>query len=503
MPDPKPLEAARALPEVLDALARHAWWTRYKTEPDKREACPSDMIPSEADLVEWLPECPESGRQESAQLVEAMLSPPAQLLGLTFPFNSKAKRQRPSVVFKPVGLLQNTEPVIELSGKHLGVYVVSEAMTWGHLWQLWMARPNKSFPVPDRTSLETLHWVWRTLPAQDRPRHFLAPLVQAWQRRPVPGRDWKLTSRAYLPGPMKRDENLDRLPDFPRADTPPQPKQKFLWSYMEPAVTRCPSWLLWLFDRVGGVSMSAGRGAPWEMRLFIGALLHLAVPDRDGNWRIRRFPTTDVIKWLHPNGWENQRRDWHRFPEALDRMARDLGWVPVPGIGRVAMIFPSVIPEKPSDPLVEFMIRLPASGAKGARMDWPRLCLYGTKSAGLYRAYLSAAALLERSAHRGMPITQTIGKPLLLPDGRPRRRKGGALVRSRTEREPNPAAQFQPVLSNADLATMIGFNAGTRKQRFAARKHFEQLHADGVIRMGHHKGGVQLFGPDGELLETG
>ena len=42
------------------------------------------------------------------------------------------------------------------------------------------------------------------------------------------------------------------------------------------------SWLLDLFDRVGEKTMRQGRGAPWDMRLFVGAMLHLPIAKRDG-----------------------------------------------------------------------------------------------------------------------------------------------------------------------------------------------------------------------------
>ena len=68
---------------------------------------------------------------------------------------------------------------------------------------------------------------------------------------------------------------------------------------------------------------------------------------------------------------------------------RRLAYVPVPGIGRVAVLFPSVIPSTPSNPLVEWTIRIPRVGANGDRLNWPRLLAYGADSARLFRAYLA------------------------------------------------------------------------------------------------------------------
>ena len=144
--------------------------------------------------------------------------------------------------------------------------------------------------------------------------------------------------------------------------------------------------------------MTQGRGAPASLRLFVGALLHLRVSDRDGEWRTLRFPVAEVERWLHPGGWTNRRRDWQRLPAALADMRRVT--VPLAGVGEVTLVSPTVIPTDPSDPLVEFTVRLPAAAASGARLDWLRLCQYGALSAPAYRAYLAATAAMDRAAYR-------------------------------------------------------------------------------------------------------
>ena len=265
-----------------------------------------------------------------------------------------------------------------------------------------------------------------------------------------------------------------------------------------------------LFDRAGGESLKAGRGAPWDLRMFVYALLHLAVPDRDGEWHCIRAaasarhvpeveamvgrPVPSVEGWLHPDGWANRRRDWHRLPEALDRMSR-LSYLPVPGIGSVAMLFPSIIPRTPDDPLVEFTIRVPSVAAAGDRLRWPLLVRYGADSARMFRAYLAVTALLGRSAHVGQAITRTIAAPVLDKNGRPVRRKGGEIVRSDTERTRNPGSRFVGApLSDHDLARMIGFDPTDRYRRRDARAAFERLAADGVIEIDRSGGGFAIYG---------
>ena len=64
---------------------------------------------------------------------------------------------------------------------------------------------------------------------------------------------------------------------------------------------------------------------------------------------------------------------------------------------------------------------------------------------------------MHRAARDGHPSTRTIAAPILNADGKPIRRKGGAIVRSDTEREANPSARFLSWLTDVDLACMIGY----------------------------------------------
>ena len=111
------------------------------------------------------------------------------------------------------------------------------------------------------------------------------------------------------------------------------------------------------------------------------------------------------------------------------------------------------------------------------------------------RAYLSVCSVLDNSAHNGRPITRQIAAPITGSDGKPKRRKGGVIVRSRHDTVPNPAARFVAPLSDADLARMIGFDSDNRDHRYKARQAFERLDADGVLDMQRKGSGVYLYGP--------
>ena len=313
----------------------------------------------------------------------------------------------------------------------------------------------------------------------------------------APVEPFRPVNRALLPRfSQLQKEDAQLLPALGDANVPGG-DQLTLWD-LSPAIGGCTSWLLYLFDQAGGDSMRQGRGAPWEKHLFISAMLHLDIHERDGIFHTLRFSTDEVISWLHPDGWNQKRRDWHLLPEAFEALKR-LSWVPVEGIGSVMVLSPSVYPLNPTDPGVEFMVRCPPGAAKGDRIDWPTLCRYRQHSAALYRAYLAVAAFLGRSARLGHPITRELPAPLLKPDGTPKRRKGGALVRSSTERIKNPNVRYVPLLTEKDLTRMIGLDPESRDHRFNARAAFGQLQADGVIDL--QASGAKtwrILGPDGK-----
>ena len=455
------LQNAEAVPAILGALARAVWFNAH----DGAE-CPDAHLPDLAGLVAWLPECPADARAEADAALTAAISDVAP------PFGEAPTGYQ----WAPVGAM------------------------------FFALAANLSAPIPDRPGrdltysvmlrLEAVHDAWRAAGG----RHPLAPVVSAWQRRPSHRQARNLVNRASLPRLAKLGSDDATLPDFPLQDAPAAPNGQLNLPGFGDAVRGCASWLLWLFDQAGGESLASGRGAPWDLRLFVYALLHLDVADRDGEWHTIRLPTDTVTGWLHPHGWANERRDWDNLPEALRRMSRELSYVPVDGIGYVAMLFPSVIPAKRGDPLVEFTARVPRVAAHGDRLNWPHLLAYGADSARLFRAYLAVTAWLGRSAKRGHPITRQIAAPVHGPDGKPtRRRKGGAIIRSATERIDNPAARYVgPPLSETDLTRMIGFDPSNRKLRQYARAAFERMEADGVIEIERSGAGWLLFGgPNG------
>ena len=161
--------------------------------------------------------------------------------------------------------------------------------------------------------------------------HLLFSVVAAWQNRVTEREPFNQRRRGSLPRLSTMDEDpvflASNFPVDSGAPTEPYGQLSLPGFTDMVAVPGCTSWLLWLFDRAGG-SIAQGRGAPWDMRLWVYAILQLKVEDRDGLWHTLRFPTEEVIGWLHPNGWTNFRRDWENLPKACassKRLARSAG----------------------------------------------------------------------------------------------------------------------------------------------------------------------------------
>ena len=231
----------------------------------------------------------------------------------------------------------------------------------------------------------------------------------------------------------------------------------------EPEILAVPPWLTLLFEKYSGKAATT-RSAPWALRLMVGAFLHLEISERDCLWKGMSFETNDVEGWLHPSGWKNRSRDWEKLPAALHEVNRE-GKCYFAGVGMVQMLFASVIPKVSTDQIVEFVMRCPKSGARGDRINWPLLCYYGARSYKYYRAYLSAVALMGKSAHNGHPITAKIGAPQYHDNGNVKRRRGGSNIRSVTETIENPVLRFVPRITDRDLAAMCGLDPECRFRR--------------------------------------
>ena len=338
----------------------------------------------------------------------------------------------------------------------------------------------------------------------DWTHHPILPIVTGWLERAV---EIQPQRGAGLPR-FQRMSTVEALalPGFDAPMPAPVRSQQVLPGFDITPVGGCPSWLLSLYDQAGGETERPGRGAPLDLRVFVGALLSVPETARDG--RDVRIPITvgELADWLYPNGWDrsNRRRGWESFRQSLKNLDRLRVPIEVDGhmVG-VQVVNAFVIPRSWDGGKASVVLRvaIPASAARGARVNWDRLRVYGAESAPLYRAYLSACAVLDYSARNGHGITQQIGAPELDQRGKPLRRKDGRrrIIRSTRETIPNPAAKFVGKLTDDDVRRLVGLHAQHHENRKRARSALERLNSDGVIDLRTFRDGcVQIFAPGQE-----
>ena len=362
--------------------------------------------------------------------------------------------------------------------------------------------------------------IWRSfLREGERPSPPLAPLIRAWlawkAQQSEPTEPFTPKRHASLPEWNNLSDDEFRLSDWP-SGTPLDLITGQHLIDLDDTVDR--PWLLDLYMRAGGPIAQGGR-LPFALTLAVGAMVHLPIDKRDGIWRTLRFPHTrahardpecfehfnitpgipSIEEWIYgEDGFPNPGRDWKNIADGLCDMREKLSYLRVQGFGFVAWAFPSVIPETRTDPFVEFSLRIPRQAARGSRMDWPLFQRYASERATVARAYLSAVDHMGKSAHRGMAITRQIPAPVLGPDDRPKRRKGGRIVRSKTQVIDNRHARYVRGLTESDLAQMCGWEKPNRNQRRDGRNTFERLHDDGVVELFKEGDLFRVFGPDRE-----
>ncbi len=220
-----------------------------------------------------------------------------------------------------------------------------------------------------------------------------------------------------------------------------------------PPDVECLSWLLNAYDQSGGEAMTKGRGAPWDLRLWVAFMLHLF--HRGQRRTATRLPLRRGPRYpmAAPGRVGNRRGDWHRFPEALRRVS---GLTTPFGNWDVPLITVQAFPrEYDPDAWIPVNQVCPPTAARGAPVDFDRLTRYGTESATLYRAYLSAVAWMDRSARQGRALTAADGEAL---------------------------ARFNRPLTADGLARLAGLdpkaNRTNRRRSLAA---FERLADDGML----------------------
>ena len=154
---------------TIAGIARSLWGKDHPGKP-----CPSDQIPSPADLTAWLMEWPEAAAVEAGKRLDALL--PLRNPRLSWRWEGRTDGRM-------VARMVASEGADRIEGPAIPVGVIH---------QLWLAAPKS-----------------------DRPKHPLAPLVKAWQERPRhPGKATVTTAG----GMLRRPEPVSTLRRTPWGD---------------------------------------------------------------------------------------------------------------------------------------------------------------------------------------------------------------------------------------------------------------------------------------------
>ena len=471
------LRAAQTESEIVAATAR-ALWAKHHNGED----CPIGHIPSEAELREWL-------------------------TGEDWP---------------------TAAPLVNFGGEKYKWVPIALGDSTPQLCLVSVEGTNNAIFCRD---LETVHRAWCDTPLDPHSPHPLAPLVEAWQRRPRQVKTYRkqhsvvplvLKATQLHPQDTPQDDRYDQLPLVASLDPVGQ------WSYQSqqaklPFLERSrPSQLVsalpvQLYNRAGGVLQTKGRGSPISLRLFFEALMSIPLQDRSEHTSAELVVTLrDLVTWIWPNGWE-RRRNLPMLAWAL----KDLGELRIEWERRLwNLVVARTLPTwetKLTDPIVFHVFSLPSSD-RGPLIDRFQLRHWGLQSASAYRAYLRLAYLWDDVKSKRGNYRVYATRPKVLRDkhgylidakGKPILEKGRRITDWNHRRairtgeiERNPAADAVPQLGPDDLAA-LGFddNPSLTRQQIAdracqTRRALKQMEAAGavVLETDRH-GGLRILEP--------
>ena len=225
-----------------------------------------------------------------------------------------------------------------------------------------------------------VHADWQQTPEAEHP---LIPTVRWWQNKVAsenaeprtPGEGGGMLpgiDRAGLVVTSRETAMLTRARDRVTRDAVTMQLPGPDW---DSTATQYRPWVTDLYTTAGGIGSSRGRGATWDEALFVGALLHLRVDDRNGRPRQIAVKAREIESWLFPSGrMPHPGRDWHKLPEALLRV--DQMRIHLPAINAdVRVVAIDSIPMD-RDGYVSFHLVLPTDAAHGPRIDWQTLIRY-------------------------------------------------------------------------------------------------------------------------------
>ena len=341
------------------------------------------------------------------------------------------------------------------------------------------------------------HRIWYEVGKEAGLRHPVAALIDGYLSHVEP--DTRDTG--VMPAPLAAHRHIETkadmgfLFDVTEYDRSPQPGEMPTDDALShlPSLTPRPSGVvpalpIVLWDRA--VEAKPGRGAPYGLRLWVEAILSVPVSERSGT-RTIAIPFGHMVKAM----FNRYRRDQFPALSAAFQTVHNMG-IAWGEQGAESVWVPVVVRNRPErwdayDSDVVFEVKLPPGSGSGPLVYKPYLREIGRHSAPGYRATLGLCYLWDRyGANKGRFIQATIprlrrndqgelvdsdGEVLLTKQNQPigqymigkgenRRLRSDVVALddqgnrvysiSQAAREPNPAAERYPVLSDADLVTL-------------------------------------------------
>ena len=431
------LITARNNPNTVDGIVAAEARIAFANDNDGLE-CPPDRIPHPGPLVGWLAD----NRSEWA---DALAKANEGLNGIDF-------RGQPAFLVSPAAeaaMILFGDPgtgwTFAFSPWTVGVIVIGQDTAPhpdkpGVEWpvQLLAVRraPGKGLLV---LTIDTVHRAWLAMPEAKRPLHPLAPVIRAWQARPV---EVELDTRDNAIMPKSLFDWAGNAPSvltFPRHDNElplrpglVEPDGELFLPGMEPAGSAVvPAPALVLAEEAGFGGLKSGRGARIDKRMLALALLAVPRSERHagGHYTIR--PTLRMLahEWIWPapastgtgtdtrSGWRPSRHAV-LLTRAIDAVT--LAGVILPGGREWRPVMFRCLPDFTNlDSRAQIEIALPEKSHHGPLISRPALIAAGATSDPAFDGCLTLATLWDqaKAANGGYRIYATRPKVLRDPQG--------------------------------------------------------------------------------------
>ena len=463
--------------EILDVLARRAWYENYEQE------CPDHQIPTPADLLKWM--------------VQLALD------------SSGAGKLEPLKLQEVLGLEGFTLSILNIN-------------------QLWLDSLKTHMR---KHPLALLVEAWQERPVAREPDTKRETGILA---QPLFGAKDLRTVRADDPEARLFPENTDVAEIAPGPLTVPGETETAHLPGMKPE-RFAPGHLVY-YDRTGAPVRTQGRNgpAPVLQRLFLECMMAVAVQDRRGRVDVS-LTLGELVRFLWPHitiGKHGRRvvhptktnYDPYHHASVLEKVLRDIGWncvletKTVPWTPVATRQTPRGYTAGHFGDEVFFDIRIPKGYGPGPRIHRPTLRKWG-HSALAYRAVLSIAEMWNRRITGGGKIAvpvrpmvrrNTDGNMLdhdgrvILKNGRPSTNWNDPRVVKLGGTERNPAMDRLPELSPDELVNLThpsGWKLKKGSKRWNARsnslKTLKKMEKEGdiIIERDEQTKGTRILTP--------